>query len=288
MGMESPLPYPRSRLRRRVLHALLLISLLCVLYGVFVETQWVEVTRVTVHLPRLPAELDGLRVVQMSDLHYNTRWSERAIRRAVRLAAREQPDLVVFTGDYVTHSSRGAEPCARVLGQLRAPLGAYAVLGNHDYWGRKSDVVADALTSHGIRVLANESAPITVNGKTLWIVGVDDYWSRNMDHRAALGGLPEDDAKIVLLHEPDFAGLTAQYAVDLQLSGHSHGGQGRLPWIGALHYPPFAGGYPEGLRRVGAMQVYTNRGIGTVGLPLRFLCRPEVTVFTLRCARHSR
>ncbi len=257
------------------------------------DTTDVKVTRLEIRLQRLPSRLDGLRIVQLSDFHYDRYVDVRVINSAVRAANQLQPDLVVLTGDFVTQgrysgrhdppAARNAEPCSQILSALRSRLGTFAVLGNHDYF-TDPDLVAEILRGRGFHVLRNQSFPIEVDGTRLWIAGVDDVVAGADDLDLALRDVPSSEAAVLLAHEPDFADWVLPHRVDLQLSGHSHGGQIVLPITGPPYLPPLARKYPWGLRRVGSLTLYTNRGIGTIILPVRFNCPPEVTLFTLRAA----
>jgi len=221
--------------------------------------------------------------VQLSDFHRSAAVRQWEIESAVERANSLAPDLVVLTGDYVTADRRYAEPCAAALAVLRAPLGRYAILGNHDYRAG-ADAVAGALRQAGITVLRNQAQPVGRGGDNLWLVGIDDASYRRHDVAVALKGVPSSAFKAALMHEPDLADEIARYPVQLQLSGHSHGGQICLPGIGPLHLPKLGRRYPMGHYRVGALQVYTNRGVGRIQPLVRFDCPPEVTLFTLRRA----
>ena len=257
------------------------------------DTTDVKATRLEIRLQRLPSSLDGLRIVQLSDFHYDRYVDARVINSAVRTANQLQPDLVVLTGDFVTQgrysghhdppAARNAEPCSQILAGLRPRLGTFAVLGNHDYF-TDPDLVAEILRGRGFHVLRNQSFPIEVDSTRLWIAGVNDVVAGADDLDLALRDVPYSEAVVLLAHEPDFADRVPPHSVDLQLSGHSHGGQIVLPITGPPYLPPLARKYPWGLRRVGSLTLYTNRGIGTIILPVRFNCPPEVTLFTLRAA----
>jgi uncharacterized protein len=250
-------------------------------YSALIEPQWLSVERIEVPLARLPRELDGFTIAQLSDLHLGPYVGADEIRSAVQATNQLQPDAIVLTGDYVTREADRMDECARELGALSAASGVYAVLGNHDHWSG-SDHITRALTDQSIPVLVNEALPIERNGVRLWIAGVDDVWQRRADLDSALRQVPTTEPTVLLAHEPDYAELVRRYPVDLQLSGHSHGGQVRLPYYGALILPYLAKNYPIGLARVDALTVYTNRGIGVVSPPVRFNCRPEITLLTLR------
>jgi predicted MPP superfamily phosphohydrolase len=251
--------------------------------AVWWEPHRLKVERLSLAFPDLPPGLDGLRLVQLSDLHRGYVVGEQEIERAVAVANALAPDLFVLTGDYVTHGWRYAEPCAAALSALRAPLGRYAILGNHDHWTNARRVAA-ALREAGLTVLRNQAERVERGGAGLWVVGIDDALVRKHDVAAALEGVPLSAFKVALMHEPDMADEIAQYPVQLQLSGHSHGGQICLPGIGPLHLPKMGRRYPIGLYRVGGLQLYTNRGVGRVQPAVRFNCPPEITLITLRGA----
>jgi hypothetical protein len=204
-----------------------------------------------------------------------------------------RPDLVVLTGDFVTvqdfgwNHDRGSadviDPCANLLAQLSSPLGSLAVLGNHDVLSDHERIVR-ALETRGIAVLRNRSVAFARAGVRLWFAGTDDVLEGHANLQLTLEGIPPEEPVILLAHEPDFAVHAARFPVDLQLSGHSHGGQIRLPLLGAPVLPPLARRYPWGLHRIGGLTLYTNVGIGTIALPVRFLCPPEITLITLRAA----
>ncbi len=248
-----------------------------------------SVEHVNVHLARLPAAFAGFRMTQLSDIHFGEFILERHVAAVVEAVNATRPDLVVITGDFVTEPVRARErpraaerawPCGAILRNLRARFGVIATLGNHDY-KTGPDIVTEALTHNRIAVLRNRAQAIELGGARFWIAGVDDALEHHADPDAALRAIPAGEAVIAAVHEPDFADVLKAYPLDLQISGHSHGGQIRLPLIGPPYLPPLARKYPIGFRRVGALPLYTNRGVGVIGLPFRFMCRPELTVFTL-------
>jgi predicted MPP superfamily phosphohydrolase len=253
------------------------------LWSIFGERTWLTVRRVTVPVPALPLDLDGFTICHLSDLHRGPFVSEGEVRDSVEMAMRLKPDLIVLTGDYVSLKARYAESCASALSSLSAPHGVYGTLGNHEYWTRRVGAVTDALEHAGIMMLVNRSARITVGGTDWWLCGLDDAWAGMPDLDETLAGVPDEAFKILLCHEPDFADEAAGRGIPLQLSGHSHGGQVRLPRLGAIRLPYMAFKYPYGLQRVeGAdMLVYTTAGVGVTVVPFRINCRPEVAFLTL-------
>lgn len=235
-----------------------------------------------VHLKRLPAALDGLRVVQLSDIHHSPFTGADQIMRAIEAANALKPDLIALTGDYVSHEREYAAPCAAMLGQLEAPCGIFAVLGNHDHW-TDAPLVTDLLELEGIRVLSNEGLHFEHNGASIWLAGVDDTMVGLEDLSLALAGSRTDEMKLLLAHNPLALRRAARAGVDLVLAGHTHGGQ--VTWRSERS----ASGRPRrrllrGLGRQGDTQIYVSRGLGTVVLPVRYGCLPEVTLLELRSA----
>lgn len=246
-----------------------------------------------IKLARLPRPWDGLRIAQLSDFHYDAHFSVVPLRKAVGMVNALNPDLVVLTGDFVTsppfslrrrgHPAADAEPCSVFLQQMGSKLGSFAVMGNHDA-SADPDRISQILEARGIKVLRNASVPLERQGTRLWLAGIDDILDGDPDLQATLAKIPKEECVILLAHEPDFAVHVARSSVDLQLSGHSHGGQVRLPLIGATVLPHLGRRFPMGLYRVGKLTLYTNVGLGTINLPIRWNCPPEITLFTLRCA----
>lgn len=245
------------------------------------EPNWPVVEQVSVTLPRLPTQLDGLRVAQLSDLHISQYTTAGDIDRAIGLAMRQRPDLVVLTGDFIWRQATDhARDLVEPLRRLAAPLGVYAVLGNHDHW-EGAELTAGILAQTGVTLLVNKAVRLD-SAAPLWLVGLDDVWERKQDLRGALADVPDEACKLLLVHEPDFADHAASTPIDLQLSGHSHGGQINLPYFGRPVLPYLGQKYPAGLYQVGPMTLYTNRGVGVIAPPVRFNCPPEVTLLTLR------
>ena len=214
-----------------------------------IEPRRLVVERVALTLRRLPQALDGLRVVQLSDLHLGPYIKQEDAERVVQRAMSLHPDLILLTGDYVTRWAGYGEALTAPLNHLRAPLGVCATLGNHDHW-TDPDEVTTYLERADITVLRNASLPISRDGGTMWLVGVDDVMEGADDLPSALVSVPEDACKVALIHEPDFADIATRSGIDLQLSGHSHGGQVRIPGIGAIILPGWGRKYWIGLRRV--------------------------------------
>lgn len=252
-------------------------------WSLFYERHRLTVYRVIVPLANLPPALNGFTICQLSDLHRGPVVSEEHIRRAVEMAMSLNADLIAVTGDFVSEKVRYAASCAAALAGLRARYGVYGVLGNHDYWTRDVGAVADTVTRGGIQLLTNRAVRLNVKGFNWWLCGVDDVWAGEPNLDNTLQYVSERDFKILLCHEPDFADDAAKRNIPLQISGHSHGGQVRLPLIGGPILPYLGRKYPIGLQQVenSSTLVYTNVGVGSIIPPVRLNCRPEVTLMTL-------
>jgi len=264
------------------------------IYSGEIARHWLEVTQRDFVLPNLPAAFDGLRIAQISDIHMDEFTEPFFLRHVVHKINLLNPDAVFLTGDFVTdgighrHFAVGsAWQCAAILKELECPQ-VYAVLGNHDVIiGAKK--VTEALTASGITVLRNAYLPMERSGGRIWLAGLDDPLEGHPNPELAIPASirnQPDEPVVLLCHAPDYADRLmahpAGQAVDLMLSGHTHGGQICLPFLGALALPLWGKKYVEGFFRLGGLQLYVNRGIGTVGLPFRLNCPPELTLLTLR------
>jgi predicted MPP superfamily phosphohydrolase len=271
-------------------------------YSALVEPRWVEIRRVRVPIHKLPHAFEGLTIAQLSDLHRSTVVSAAYLEHCVQLANALQPDVMVFTGDYLTHALKGSlkgrlvydasfyDPhdlapellrnVAKVIGGARAKLGVFAVLGNHDHW-YDGNAVTLALQAAGVTVLRNGAAEVRVGGETLPVVGLGDVWTDGADCRRAFAGV-NAPFTLTLMHNPDVFEHWPQPGAHLILAGHTHGGQVRLPLAGAPFVPSRYGQkYANGLCRRGDAVMYVNRGVGHLFPPLRFNCRPEISFFQL-------
>ena len=247
------------------------------LYTRFVEPGWLEVTQVPLSIPGLDPSLASLRIAQISDIHLSMYTRPQRLLDAVETVNRLAPDLLLLTGDFVGDSAHDAAGLVDPLRRLNAP--AYAILGNHDLWTDAAEV-SRYLAETPVTLLRNAGVQ-AADG--LWLAGLDDAWSGRPDLASALRDAPTGSTVLLMAHEPDyFDQVIAQDApVAVQFSGHSHGGQVRLPGIGAPVLPYLGKKYAIGLHRVGDRQIYTNRGLGVWPLPYRFNCRPEITLFSL-------
>ncbi|QOS80944.1 metallophosphoesterase [Paenibacillus sp. JNUCC31] len=276
-------PSRRSFLLRMILMTAS-ASLLTGGYAWLWEPRHLEIKQVELKLPGFPKAFEGLRVAQFSDAHLGFHTGLKQMEKLAETIHEQQPDLICFTGDMVEREAEPMRECIPVLASMQAKYGKYAVLGNHDYRGRQQNEVEIMFKEAGFTLLRNSHALIEEGNSRLAIAGLDDALTGRPDPAAAIRGLDNKVWKLLLMHEPDYADISAPFGFGLQLSGHSHGGQVRFPWIGALTTPRGSRKYIQGLYYAGErhMPVYVNRGFGMTQLPIRFLCRPELTVFELR------
>jgi len=257
--------------------------------SILIEPNRPHTIRQDVFLERWPERLNGFKIALLSDFHYDPYFSAHPIHSAVDIVNRLNPDLIAFTGDFVSMrfsqrqnrlAAHTAEPCAQILQKMKAPLGLWAVLGNHDHF-TNNEIVTAALEQQGISVLGNRAAAIEHDRARFWIAGVNDVLGGTADPSEALRGVPSGEPVVLLAHEPDFADYVARFPVDLQLSGHSHGGQVRLPLVGPVFLPDLGRKYFQGRYQIGKLSLYVNIGLGTVALPVRWNCPPEITLLTI-------
>lgn len=244
------------------------------------EANSLSLERVEITLKRLPKNLDGFKIVQLSDTHHSPFTGLEHIERAVRIANRLRPDMFLLTGDYVSHEREYIAPVAAVLGKLKSRYGTYACLGNHDHW-TDADLVTHLFRGEGINMLINEGLRIVARGASFWLAGVDDYMVGKTDVPASLRGSYPDEMKLLLAHNPIIFREAARVGVDLTLSGHTHGGQIKVRDDAKRIFKQRK--LKAGLHKRRNSQIYITRGIGTVVLPVRYQCPPEISLLELRC-----
>lgn len=245
------------------------------------EANSLSLERVTIELKRLPNRLDGLKIIHLSDIHHSPFTDLVHIERTVKIANRLRPDMFVLTGDYVSHESEYIAPVAAALGKLKSRYGTFACLGNHDHW-TDADLVTHLFRGEGIKVLVNEGIRIEARGSSFWLAGVDDYMVGKTDVAAAMKGSYPDELKLLLAHNPIIFRQSVRAKIDLTLSGHTHGGQIKLrdEEKRLIRRRKLS----SGLHRRVDSQIYITRGIGTVVLPVRYQCPPEISLLELRTA----
>jgi predicted MPP superfamily phosphohydrolase len=262
-------------------------------YAYHVEPTWLEVNRISLPVKDLPPALHGLKVAHLSDFHCGTQIPAGYLEETLIRTAAEKPDLIALTGDFVDRGYKHVGSAARLFRHLKAPLGVYAVLGNHDFsvhhaLGKRrypglDRAITDALGAEGVRVLRNEAVRFDRDSGGLIVAGLDDLWSRECAPDAALAGGCPRTPRVVLAHNPQSVELFGGHRYDLVLSGHTHGGQIDWPGLGRVLLGKKAKRWAAGLYPHGGGHLYVNKGIG-FGWRFRFGVRPEVAMFTLNRA----
>ncbi|HEV2688514.1 MAG TPA: metallophosphoesterase [Bryobacteraceae bacterium] len=281
VGGDPPLSPQRRHFLEQAAGAVVGVPFVIGAYGFLYGRLNLEIMRHRVRLPRLPKEFAGFRLVQISDLHISAFMSEQQIRKYAGVANGLGADLMVLTGDFVTWDPSAERAVVNALAGLRAPFGVFACLGNHEAWSRTKDSITLLLQQAEIRVLRDARAPIAHGGEAFNLIGIEpDYgWS---SHQVPLGLTAPERVNILLSHYPTVFDYAAELGIDLTLAGHTHGRQVKLDFISPNLAPrllrtPYLAGW---FRKPGG-QLYVNRGIGTIGVPMRAGVPPEITVFEL-------
>jgi predicted MPP superfamily phosphohydrolase len=289
--LDPPSPARRQFLEQTAV-AVSTVPFVTAAYGLLYERHDVEVTRPRITLARLPKAFEGFRIVQLSDFHISPFMTADEIRRCVTIANGLKADLVALTGDYLADDPSAQGEVVQALTDLRAPLGVFGCLGNHEFYTETEDSITRLFAAAGIRVLRQERAPIQSHGEVLNLIGVDYQQARfSRDHEGHLvDRYLEGSEKLVmpgmvnilLNHNPNSFDRALELGIHLTLAGHSHGGQLALSFVNrglALVRPETP--YVSGLYEKAESQLYVNRGIGTTGPPIRLGARPEITVLEL-------
>ncbi|MDQ0860416.1 metallophosphoesterase [Bacillus sp. V2I10] len=253
-------------------------------YARYIEPRLIQTTEVEISSTKLPSSFSGVKIVQFSDIHLSEEYSINQLVKIVNKINQLSPDVIFFTGDLIDKPNQYGylHQISPVLRRLKAPLGKYAIYGNHDHGGYGTAVYETIMKDSNFKLLKNRGERISLlDGSSVFVAGIDDMMLGRPDFDQTFTDASSRLFTILLAHEPDAALEAKQFSVDLQLSGHSHGGQVQLPFYGPLITPPFASVYTEGLYDVDSMKLYVNRGLGTTRLPYRFFSVPEITVFTL-------
>jgi len=256
-------------------------------YVLLMEPNSFTVETVHLKLPRLARSFSGLRLAQISDLHMGGWMNAARLQHVVDLILAQEPDILLITGDFLIGrdnldiSNQVVSDLIEPLSRLSGSIPSFAVFGNHDYW-TNVETVRHILVSSGITELTNAVSTLKRGQDSLYVCGVDDIWEGVPRLDDVIAQLSDDSTAILLAHEPDFADTSAATGrFDLQVSGHTHGGQVVLPLVGPPVLPYLGRKYGSGLYKVGEMFQYTNRGVGMARLPLRINCPPEITLFVL-------
>jgi predicted MPP superfamily phosphohydrolase len=281
MMPNTPEPRRAFLTRMKVLMAPVLLGGGSYGYASLLERHRLSIERHEVSLALGPRAPRKLRAVSLTDFHFDPLHEEEYIAECVRRTNELRPDLVFLTGDYITRSSRRIDDFAALLGGLRPKCGVFACLGNHDHWDSPSRVSA-ALRREHIDVLQNQHTRVSCNGGEVVLTGLQSVWGGRPDWSAARRGMKRGERVLALVHEPDIADkLASDPRIAMQFSGHTHGGQVRVPGIGALRLPSWGKVYQAGFYDVGNLKLHVNRGIGTVTYHVRFLCPPEIACFDI-------
>lgn len=246
------------------------------------EANSFKIEEVKIFLKKLPKSLDGFRIVQLSDIHHSPFTSRKFIEQIVVIANDLQPDMFVLTGDYISHESEYIAPVAQILGKLKSEFGTFACLGNHDHW-TDAELVTREFSRNNIKMLVNEGFRFSARNASFWMCGVDDFGEGLSNIRQSLRGSRYDEMKLLLAHNPAIMRRAAYWDIDLVLSGHTHGGQVKIrePREKFL-FPNRRRRFSSGLHYRKETQIYITRGIGTVVIPMRYQCPPEISVLELR------
>ncbi|RBP95037.1 hypothetical protein DFO70_10367 [Cytobacillus firmus] len=256
-------------------------------YARDIEPRLLEITKYKISDNAIPKAFHNKKIIQFSDTHLGFHYDLKQLEKLIEKINSLKPDIVFFTGDLMDEPNKykEANQIAPLLKRIQAPLGRFAIYGNHDHGGYGSDIFKSIMEESEFILLLNENRKIEFSGSSIQIIGIDDAMLGRPDIKLASRSLDDSSYNILLSHAPDLADEASAFNINLQLSGHSHGGQIKLPFMGALVKPPHAERYYEGFYEIGGqspLTLYVNRGLGTTRLPFRFLSKPELTVFTLQ------
>lgn len=250
-----------------------------------IEPHWIEYNHYTFAHPSVLKTIENLKIVQFSDTHIGFQFGLKELEKVVHSINSMNPDIICFTGDLLDNPNeyKVTPKLVETLSKLKASLGKYSIYGNHDHGGYGTDIYMDIMTNSGFKMLMNQSHTIRKNGCEIIISGIDDAMLGKPDLTAIQKKTQKNQFHLLLSHAPDYANQASSYQIDIQLSGHSHGGQVQFPFFGALITPPFAEKYVEGYYEVNEkLPLYVNRGLGTTRYPFRLFSRPEITIFELK------
>jgi uncharacterized protein len=290
--MNNPISR-RSFLKKAIGYLLTLLGLSSggYIYARYIEPHRLEIKHVVVQHKKIPKNFNDIKIVQFSDTHLGFQYNLDQFKKHIHIINNLNPEIILFTGDLIDAPNRYPffNEVSEILNQLKAPFGKYAVYGNHDHGGYGTDIYKRTMERSDFTVLQNKAISIQLsNGGEIFLAGIDDAMLGQPDIPGTLKGIPETHFTILLSHAPDLADAASASGVAFQLSGHSHGGQVKIPFFGPLVTPPFGRKYIEGSYHINVKEplfLYVNRGLGTTRLPFRFLSVPEITIFTLKSTR---
>jgi len=277
---------PSTRLSHRIIRRATQFGLAFGLGGSQLATRqehaWVQTVHLKVPVHKLPDSLQHFKIAHLTDIHRSRYVSRKFIKHCVQMTNEEHPDIILLTGDYVTHSVRYIPMVMEDLAHLKAKYGVYAVLGNHDYW-TDPELTMVCMQKANITPLVNESVFVPCKDSGIWICGVDDLWAGLFDLDKTFEGTSGDHPRVLLMHNPDSFKEATQFHPDLILCGHTHGGQVSLPTYGPIIVPSKYGKkYASGLFHHGSTTMFVNKGLGLITPPVRVNVRPEIAIITLQ------
>lgn len=254
-------------------------------YARYIEPKQMKKLKHTITHSSIPESFSGIKIAQFSDTHIGHHFDKADLEKVIHKINEEEPDIVVFTGDLMDNPLEydRSYNLIEILLKVKAPLGKFAIFGNHDHGGYGTETYEEIMEKSEFTVLKNENIQVElIDGSKIYIAGVDDLMLGRPDFRETLRNIPDDAYTILLAHEGDAAdSISEQFHVNLQLSGHSHGGQVQIPFLGPLITPPLGSKFYEGFYQLDDLTLYVNKGLGTTRQPYRFLAPPEISFFTL-------
>lgn len=251
-------------------------------YAHDIEPKWLEIKHLYISHPLIPNGFNGIKMAQFSDTHLGFQFQLNDLQAIVEKINQLDPDIVLFTGDLMDapNEYKEQDKIPSVLNQLKAPLGKFSIYGNHDHGGYGSEIYREIMEKSNFTMLQNEWAKVSLlSTEEIYLAGVDDAALGKPDFKKATSGIPKGVFTIMLSHAPDLADTASAYDIPYQISGHSHGGQVQIPFVGALVTPPYGQKYIDGTYEIDSLTLHVNRGLGTTRLPYRFLSRPELTIY---------
>lgn len=255
-------------------------------YAKELEPRMIKFQHELIQSKKIPPSFDNFKIAQFSDTHIGFHYTVDQLSELIEKINANHPDVIVFTGDLVDNPNEfdAYTSIQEKLKRLDAPYGKFWIYGNHDHGGYGTEIIKKVMKESDFHLLQNSHTVIEKGADRFILAGIDDVMLGKPDLTVALDQVNHELFTILLAHEPDYADIASKYPIDVQLSGHSHGGQVRLPWIGDLYTPDYAEKYVKGkyMLNKDTFTLYVNSGIGTTRLPYRFLCKPEIHIFTLK------
>jgi len=279
-----PILSPKNTLVRRSFFGALGTSIPCGIWAAAIEPNRLSITQKEITLKYWPQSLDGFRIAQLTDIHYRPEQDAQLLRKTIEHLRNEPVDLIALTGDYIISDDSVITDLCKELSKISAEHGIFACPGNHDRWHVSNYLLKTNLQKAGIVYLRNQGIKLNIKGENIFINGLDSIWAGQPLINHAWSEHQGETPVISLVHEPDpFDELRAEKRIDLQLSGHTHGGQCRIPILGVAPVKvKYGRKYLYGHYQHEESHLWVGRGIGTVGPRVRFACPPELAILTLR------